>query len=343
MNGTERPLEGDDDALATGARAPGLGRTWLALAIVATVLLMALTAWRQGWFTPTSQVFLELPGASGLQIGTPVRLKGFKIGEVDRITLERSLNVRVRLRLDADKMALLGSDARARFGRDSVIAGRFIELQPGQRDGPRLADGKVLPVDASSELEDVMSTLKQTAEQLTLTLQKVDPILDHTRQLSSDAVALLEGARAPINHTLANVQALSAQLKQSSQATQALLGRVDQDRAKLVHDVQAVLKQAEAAVSGAGKAITGVEARLPGTLGKLDEVLDNARAASADLRQVLAASGGDIPPLVRSGRSAAQDAADVASKLKNTWPLSIGNPPAEPAPLPVDSFEGVPP
>ena len=342
MNDRVQDTMADDDATGAGATGSRWGRTWLAMAIVATVLLLVLTAWRQGWFTPTSHVFLELPGASGVQTGTPVRLKGFKIGEVDRMTLERSLTVRIRLRLDRDKMDLLGSDTRARFGRDSLLAGKFIELAPGQREGPRLAAGKVLPVDEGSEIEDMMSALKQTAEQVTLTLKKVDPILDNTRKLSRDAAALLADARAPMQASLANAQALTRQLQQLSQSAQALMARVDQDRGRLVGDVQVVLKQAQAAASSAEQALAGLDVALPGALGKLDTVLDNARTVSTDLKQVLAESRGDIPPLVQSGRSAARDAAELTGKLKNTWPLSAGNKPPQLGPLPLDSFEGAP-
>ena len=114
------------------------GHTWLAMAIVAAILLTLTSAWRQGWFTPTSHIYIELAGASGVQLGTPVRLKGFKIGEVDDIRLEKNLSVRVRLRLETEKMELIGANASAKFGRDSPIAGKYIELMPGAREGQRL-------------------------------------------------------------------------------------------------------------------------------------------------------------------------------------------------------------
>ena len=336
------PPEDLDDEPAP-ATPKGPGRTWLALAIVAAVLLTLASAWRQGWFTPTSHVFLELPGAGGVQIGSPVRLKGFKIGEVDGITLEKNLTVRVRLRLDTDKMELLGSDAHARFGRDSPIAGKHIELQPGQRDGPRLVSGKVVPVDAGSELEDVMATLKGAAEQLSTTLGKIDPILDDTRKLTTSALALRDSASGAVNETLANVQALSGQLKQMSQAANAMLGHLDQDRARVVDGLQGVLKQADAAASSAGKSLAVLEGELPRALGTLNETLDHTRAITVDLRQVLTESRDDIAPLIRSARDAARDASETTQRLKSTWPLSTGGKPADTRPLALDSFEAVPP
>ena len=339
MNSDASPALADADLqpVSTGA-----GRTWLALAIVAGVLLTGVSAWRQGWFTPTSHVFLELAGANGVQLGTPVRLRGFKIGEVDNITLDRNLSVRARLRLDADRMELLGGDARARFGRDSPIASKYIEIQPGRRDGPRLASGKVLPVDAGSELDDVMLTLRLAAEQLSTTLAKIDPILEDARKLSGEAVAGRETARAAITDTLANVRTISAEIRQTSQTARALALHLDQDRYQLVEGSQGVLRQAAMAASSAGASLAALQSQLPGVLSKADEVLDNTRAVSLDLKQVLAESRGDIPPLVRSGRAAAEDASDISAGLKGSWPLSRGNAAAVRGPLPLDSFEAVP-
>ena len=90
----------DHDMAEVARRNPG--RFWLMLAVVSALVLMGLSAWRQGWFTPTTSVFVELPGASGVQIGTPVRLKGFKIGSVDAIELDPQ-NAQAKRMLDALK------------------------------------------------------------------------------------------------------------------------------------------------------------------------------------------------------------------------------------------------
>jgi ABC-type transporter Mla subunit MlaD len=329
------------DAAVRPRRNPG--HAWLALALVAAVLLVLTSAWRQGWFTPTSHVFIELGGAGGVQAGTPVRLKGFKIGEVDEITLEKTLNVRVRMRIETGKMELLGANAAAKFGRDSPISAKFIELLPGDRDGPRLAAGQTLKVDAGSEIEDVMATVKVAVDRLSTALSKIDPILDDTRKLTGEAVAMRESIRTTLTATLANIQAMSQQFRQTSETARALVGHIDEDRARVVGDVRSVLRQTDAAAASAGKALKTVETDLPVALDRTKELLDNARAASADVRQILREARNDVPPLVRSGRSAAQDAADITTGLKNTWPLSGAVRPPDAGALPLDGFEGARP
>ena len=341
--GTAGGLQALVDPLLVSRPRKNPGHTWLALALVAAVLLTLTSAWRQGWFTPTSHVFIELDGASGVQIGTPVRLKGFKIGEVDEINLQKTLSVRVRMRIETGKMELLGANASAKFGRDSPIAGKYIELLPGTREGRRLAADQTLALDAGNELEDVMATVKVAVEKLSTALGKIDPILDDTRKLTGEAVAMRETIRTTLTQTLANIEAMSAQFRQTSELARGMVGHIDNDRARVVGDVRAVLEKTDAAAASATRALKALETDLPLALDKTKELLDNARSASADVRQILRESRGDIPAIVRSGRSAAQDAADIATGLKNTWPLSGAVKPPETGALPLDSFEGARP
>ncbi|MES1978913.1 MAG: MlaD family protein [Pseudomonadota bacterium] len=302
------------------------GHAWLALAIVAALFLVLTSAWRQGWFTPTSHVYIEVAGASGIQAGTQVRLKGFKIGEVDEIRLEKNLSVRVRLRIETEKMELLGANASAKFGRDSPIAGKFIELLPGSREGQRLAGGQTLPVDAGNELDDVMATVKVAVDKLSIALGKIDPILDDTRKLTNEAAAMRQTLSRSMTATLANIQAMSGQFRQTSESARVLVGNIDNDRAKVVGEVQGLLRT--------------LNNDLPQALDKTKDTLENAKSASADVRQILRESRNDIPAIVRSGRTAAQDAAEITTGLKSSWPFSGAASPAEPATLPLDSFEG---
>ena len=66
-------LAADDLPIVRAPKNPG--RAWLALAMVFAVVLVLTSAWRQGWFTPTSHVYLEISGANGIQWGTPVDRK----------------------------------------------------------------------------------------------------------------------------------------------------------------------------------------------------------------------------------------------------------------------------
>jgi phospholipid/cholesterol/gamma-HCH transport system substrate-binding protein len=292
-------------------------------------VLMGLSAWRQGWFTPMTHVFVELPGASGVQIGTPVRLKGFKIGDVDDIELDPQLNVRARLRIASERMPLLGKDASARFGRDGPIGGKFIDLLPGERAGQRLAQGAMLPMDVGNELEDVMGTVKVAVEKLSVAIGKMEPILDDTKKLTGEAAEMRKDIRASVTTVLANMEAMSGQLKSMGNSAGNVAQRLDKDSAALMQDVRKITEQAEAAALAARNSLTALEQGMPPTLDKVKEALssvqtsaENVKIITEDVRQMVSEIKGDVPPAVRAARTAAQDAAVITEGAKKTWPIS---------------------
>lgn len=322
----------------TEARHPG--RIWLIVALFAALGLGMLSAWRQGWYTPTEHVFVVLPAANGVQVGMPVKVKGFVIGEVDEVGLQDNLDVRVGMRLASAKMALLRADAKVRFGRDGPIGAKYIDLHPGTPGGARLPAGAMLPLDAGTEIEDIMATVKTGVEKLTRTLEKLDPILDDTRKLTAEAAAMREEVRGTLSATLKEIQGMSGELRQTSVSARALVGNVDTDRARLVGDVRKLLEQAQGTATEVRATVHTVQSELAPSLKLARELLVDVRATGADVRRMIGEARGDVPALVRSGRSAAQDAADLTQGLKQTWPLSTLAKPAEAGALPLSGYEG---
>lgn len=317
----------DHDMAEVARRNPG--RFWLALAVISALVLMGLSAWRQGWFTPMTYVFVELPGASGVQIGTPVRLKGFKIGDVDSIELDPQLNVRARLRIVSERVPLLGQDASARFGRDGPLGGKFIELLAGNRAGARLAENALLPMDVGNELEDVMGTVKVAVEKLAVAIGKMEPILDDTKKLTGEAAEMRKDIRTSVTTVLANMESMSGQLKTMGTAAGNVAQRLDKDSVALMQDIGKITAQAEAAALSARNSLAALEKDTPPALGQVKEALssvqtsaDNVKRITEDVRQMVSEIKSDVPPTVKAARTAAQDAAVITEGAKKTWPIS---------------------
>lgn len=326
----------DHDMAEVARRNPG--RFWLILALISALVLMGISAWRQGWFTPMTYVFVELPGASGVQIGTPVRLKGFKIGDVDDIELDPQLNVRARLRIVRERMPLLAEDASARFGRDGPIGGKYIELLAGDRQAKRLAQGAMLPMDVGNEIEDVMGTVKVAVEKLAVAIGKMEPILDDTKKLTGEAAEMRKDIRASVTTVLANMEAMSGQLKAMGDSAGNVAQRLDKDSVALMQDVRKITDQAEAAATSARNSLAALEKDMPPTLDKVKEALtsvqssaENVKVITQDVRQMVSEIKGDVPPAVRAARAAAQDAAVITDGAKKTWPISSFVKNADPA------------
>ena len=325
------------------------GRFWLILAIVSGLVLVGISAWRQGWFTPTAHLYVVVPGAVGVQVGTPVKLKGFKIGEIDNIDLEPNLNVKVRMRVVQERLQLLSVKATAKFGRDGPIGGKFIDLVPGPLEGKRMVADAVLPMDGGNELEDVMGTVKVAIEKLAIAIGKIEPILDDTKKLTGEATEMRKDIRQSITTVLANAEAMSAQLKRVGDSAANVAGKIDGDRKALVSDVQKILTQANSAAESARLALKTLEQDLPQMTDKTKATLDNTRDATqnvkqstADVQQIIRDARQDITPTIRAARSATQDAAEITDGVKRSWPVRNMVTPPPDGNLGLDGFEGPP-
>ncbi len=317
----------DHDMAEVARKNPG--RFWLFLAVLCAIILMGISAWRQGWFTPMTNVFVELPGASGVQIGTPVRLKGFKIGSVDDIELDPQLNVRARLRIASERLPLLGFDASARFGRDGPLGGKYIDLLPGDRAGKRLTADAMLPMDVGNELEDVMGTVKVAVEKLAVAIGKMEPILDDTKKLTGEAAEMRKDIRLSVTTVLANMEAMSGQLKAMGNSAGNVAQRLDKDSVKLMQDIGKITAQAEGAATAARNSLAALEKDTPAALAQVKEAIanvqtsaDNIKVITQDVKQMVGEIKADVPTAVRAGKAAAQDAAQITDGAKKTWPIS---------------------
>jgi phospholipid/cholesterol/gamma-HCH transport system substrate-binding protein len=330
----------DRDMAELARRNPG--RVWLWLAVVMALVLVGISAWRQGWFTPSVNLYVALPGSGGVQIGTPVKLKGFKIGEVAELHLEPNLNVRVRLRVYQERLALLAVDASARFGREGPIGGKFIDINPGERGPLLLAAESTLPIEAGNEIDDVMASVKVAVEKLATAISKVDPILDDTKKLTGEASAVSADVRTSLAAMMKNMEAISVQLRRVGDTATVLTANADKDRANLVADLRRAMAAATQATESANAALKSVDKELPGLLGKAQQSASDVNQITQDARKLSGAAVVQVPPALRAGRAAADDAAQMVDGVKRTWPFStLVTPSVAPSSdLPLDGFEG---
>ncbi|WP_157462680.1 MlaD family protein [Curvibacter gracilis] len=315
------------------------GRLWIVLSLVSAIVLTGVGAWRQGWFTPKVVLLVQLPGANGVQVGMPVKLKGFKIGEVNAIELSPELNVTAHLQIDAQRLNLLTEGTRARLTRESPIGGRFIDIVVGPQDRPLLADGGTLPMDNGNDLDDMMVSVRVAVEKLTQAIGKVDPILDDTHKITTEANAVSGQVRESLTAMLVNFQAISAQLNTISKTSSGLIAHADQDRATLATDARHTLQATTQLMQSANTALLAVQKELPQLLGKVQDTMADIQTVTADVKQISTAARHQLPAAMRAGRASLDDVAEITDGARRTWPLSSMVNTASPVPLPLDGFE----
>ncbi|MEN9627702.1 MAG: hypothetical protein RJA10_929 [Pseudomonadota bacterium] len=319
-------------------------RFWsVGLALAFGVLLFGASAWRQGWFTPTGHLFIDLPTAGGVQVGTDVKLKGFKIGAVDRMSMSSNLDVQVRLRISQERLDLLPATTRAKVARDSPLAARHIELLVDRPGGQRLASNARVPLAAGAEIDDVMAIVKLTVDRLAVISEKVAPVIDDFRQLTAEAVGQKDAVRQSLLVSIRQLEASTAGMQQMSHRLADLVGKADGDRERVFTQLNAVLERANTSVASTARLLSEAETRVPATLQDLQALTASSRQASADLQKLMQDLSRDLPDTVQKGRSTAADVQDITSGLKETWPVSAVTGRSPPRRVDFDSHGGAKP
>ena len=84
---------------------------------------------------------VTLDDASGLPLGSPVRLAGVEVGSVEAIEV---VDAKARVTLVVDPAVELHTDAVAGPRAKSLLGQKYLELRPGSEDAPRLAVGDAI-------------------------------------------------------------------------------------------------------------------------------------------------------------------------------------------------------
>lgn len=136
----------------------------------AVVLLVAVAfivfAFRTSGLTTSGgyRVTAEFNDASGLDIGTDVRVAGVKVGTVVEQDLDPK-SFRAAITMEIGEGILLPSDSSARILPDGLLGGNYVELQIGAEDLVLAEGGRIsLTQDAINVVELISRIILQAAQ-----------------------------------------------------------------------------------------------------------------------------------------------------------------------------------
>lgn len=137
-----------------------LWETLAGLAVVALAVWFVLFAWSRtggGQSASAIHVTAMFPNASGVSVGTDVRIAGLKVGAVSGQRLDpKTYQAELVLALDPD--AKVPADSSASITQEGLLGGTYISLAPGGDPTP-LKDGDAI-LETQGSL-DLMSLIGQ--------------------------------------------------------------------------------------------------------------------------------------------------------------------------------------
>jgi phospholipid/cholesterol/gamma-HCH transport system substrate-binding protein len=156
-----------------------------ALVVVAMAVLVGLiflmSGSTGGLFAKKLYLRCYFKNAAGLKDGAPVTLEGVTIGNVRHIRVipERQPSpVEVTMEVGREYMIGLHTDSTAGIAQAGVLGDSFVDIDSTRAVGPPPADHAELKAAGSPTIQDVIQSSQTSIEQIQVTLNKVNKLLD---------------------------------------------------------------------------------------------------------------------------------------------------------------------
>ncbi len=286
-------------------------RLFLAIAVVSLCAVVALLAYHQGAFTKTVRVYFYAGTAEGMNKGMAVKLVGFKVGSLDRITIDSDLRVRVDISIDANYASMIDADATVRLTKEAIIGANVLEVRPGSGDKGPIKDKVVLRYEREPALEGALTAL----------VDQVAPIVTDTRNIT----AYFSNPESDFRQAIANLNRTSATLAEAGVELRRLIAmgadRIDKGEARVsqaLDSAEVLLKSANSSLAVLDSSLKKIDASLPGIASKMDQSLENIRVTSEAVRGMVT---GELPGIVSETGALVSDTGEIVRGALQTWPV----------------------
>ena len=279
------------------------------LAFAAGLLVFVIWLAKFQFDTEFARLDIHFKGSvTGLNVGSPVRYSGVRVGEVIDINLSPDHPDEVRVTIEIDSITPVRSDTVATLELEGLTGGLYVLLIGKSPNAPPLtaAPGARYPVITSEA-----STLQQVIEGAPELVQKVDLLLARANDL------LNAENRVSISNSLANIDSFTTTLKDHS----GDIGDLIQNASATMENVRKATTNLEELAENLNQSSTQLVARADTTMASIDgmatgitraieESVEDAQALISDLRgtaQSLSKTSDEVHALIAENREPLSD------------------------------------
>ena len=232
---------------------------------------------------------------AGLMPGNNVRFSGIQCGTVKSIAILNDTTIEVVLVVESEVSRYIKENAAATIGTEGLMGNRVINITPGSGEAPSVKDGGVLTVSKENGLDDVMTSIAATGDNVLTISADLQQTADRINR-SEMVRHLLADTSIPANlhQTLINFNRASDEIRHAAAALNALVKDVQQGRG-----VAGVLLSDPSAAREVSESISNINAasvKAAGLVNSLDSI-------TISLKGDLQSGAGPLQTLLRDSSS----------------------------------------
>jgi len=304
-------------------------KTFVFLLAVLILSIVGFAALKQEWFRQTKPYWMTAETSEGLKQGMSVRLSGFSIGRVNKITLEADRRVRVDLEIFDEYSDHVRIDTVAKLRGENIIGDRFIELSipSDSANSPPLPQKSRITYEQGKTIDELVESLEMKftpiltglgslAKSLPNTVKKLDSTLDGANGLMTDL-------RSDDGDLVLSLKALQQALDQLNKLASEL-GAEDTGLMAGIHEFNETASTLNKKVGPLIDSLQSGATTLDETAETAKKLFEEANKMVTNLNQVIEKSSKDLPDMVNKGAAAADKADDVMDSVRRMWPVRRG-------------------
>lgn len=268
--------------METEGRYTLVGAVVLAVVALLTLAIVWLTGAADTIAYQTYTIYFKEQSLDGLAVGSPVKMRGIKVGVVDGYRFSNKQEEAVAVTARIDEGVPVHSGATAFIKRNLATGIAAVEITNGPIEGPLLSktpDGERYPViaEGSSDIDKVATALSRLAVNGAQVLEKMNTLLSDENQHA-------------ISQTLANLDELSRHLAANKQDLTAAV--------RSIRDASDEFRLAGASI---GQAATRAEVSIASVGQNADAALKEATVAMVKLQRDASLISQQVQQLSESG------------------------------------------
>ena len=226
-------------------------------------------------FNPTHSYTGRFTEVKGLVEQAPVYVRGYKVGQVETVSYDYSLDTAFTVLVSLNKDIRVTEGSRMLLVPDGLMGGMAVELAiPAGKELAEIPAHSELPTGIQTSLiDDIQSQLLAT----------LDSTLTSIRQLAEQVNSQLDGDK--VKTILANVEDVTMSLKGSSRDLQRLLHG---DMPRIVAEVDSILDDVQKLAANVSEAdIAALMVKADSTLNELTGLIASANNADGTIGLLL--------------------------------------------------------
>ena len=285
----------------------------IALMIVSVVWLTGL-ADRVAYQNYT--LYFKQQSLDGLAVGSPVKIRGIKVGVVDSYRFAKDNDEAVSVTARIDEGVPVHAGAEAYIKRNLVTGIASVEINNGPADAPLLdvvPQGERYPViaEGSSGIDKVATAVTRLAENGAQVVERMNTLLSDENQRA-------------ISQTLANLNELSGHLAANKQSLDAVVQGI-RDASDEFRFAGASISQAATRAEGTIVSVgQNADATLKEATVAMEKLQHEASLISAQIQQLTETGTLELTNISRDVRTSAETLNTAGQRLSNPREILFG-------------------